>query len=57
MTEAITETTIEVDALADRIAVAAAHIDAATHTLLSSIRAFDDAAGGSCTALARWRTG
>src|SRR5262245_45881944 len=53
----------EIDALADDIAIAAAHIDAATHRLLTSIRRFD-AAGGwawqgarSCAHWLSWRIG
>src|SRR5262245_51705144 len=53
----------EIDALADDIAIAAAHIDAATHGLLTSIRRFD-AAGGwawqgarSCAHWLSWRIG
>lgn len=38
----------EIDALADDIAIAAAHIDAATHRLLTSIRHFDAAGGWAC---------
>ncbi len=53
----------QVDQLADDIAIAAAHIDAATHQLLSSIRRFD-ACGGwyrqgakSCAHWLSWRIG
>jgi len=35
----------EIDRLGDDIAMAAAHIDAATHQLLSSIRRFDESGG------------
>jgi len=37
----------QVDQLADEIATAAAHIDAATHRLLTSIRKFDECSGWS----------
>ena len=53
----------EIDALADRIAVTAASIDAATHTLLTDIREFDDAGGWhlqgalSCAHWLQWRVG
>lgn len=53
----------EIDALADRIAITAACIDAATHTLLTQIRQFDQAAGWhvqgalSCAHWLQWRVG
>ena len=53
----------EIDALADRIAVTAASIDAATHTLLTQIRQFDEAFGWhvqgalSCAHWLQWRVG
>src|SRR5262245_42718243 len=53
----------EVDALADQIADVAAHIDAATHELLTRIRLFDQVGGWhaqgalSCAAWLSWRVG
>ena len=53
----------DLDALADRIATHAAHLDAATHTLLSDLRAFDTAGGWykhgarSCAEWLSWRVG
>ncbi|HKE19508.1 MAG TPA: hypothetical protein VKB80_31740, partial [Kofleriaceae bacterium] len=53
----------EIDALADDIAVTAAHIDAATHRLLTLIRTFDLAGGWhrqgalSCAHWLSWRIG
>ncbi|HKE16302.1 MAG TPA: DUF222 domain-containing protein [Kofleriaceae bacterium] len=53
----------EIDALADHIAVTAAHIDAATHRLLTLIRDFDRAGGWhrqgalSCAHWLSWRIG
>jgi hypothetical protein len=53
----------DLDALADRIALHAAHLDAATHTLLADLREYD-ASGGWCKQGARtcaewlsWRVG
>ena len=54
---------IDVDALADRIADTAAHLDAATHRLLTDIRRFDEASGWhrqgatSCAHWLNWRCG
>ena len=54
---------VDVDALGDQIAETAAHIDAATHTLLGQIRAFDGAEGWhrqgalSCAHWLNWRIG
>jgi hypothetical protein len=53
----------EIDALADDIAITAAHIDAATHRLLTLIREFDRAGGWhrqgalSCAHWLSWRIG
>ena len=53
----------EIDALAEEIAVTAAHLDAATHRLLTQIRAFDRAGGWhaqgalSCAHWLAWRIG
>src|SRR5262245_4918943 len=52
----------EIDRLGDDIAMAAAHIDAATHQLLSSIRRFDESGGWAwqgarSTAHWYWRIG
>jgi hypothetical protein len=54
---------IDLDVLADRIAMHAAHLDAATHTLLTDLREFD-AAGGwykqgarNCAEWLSWRVG
>jgi len=53
----------EMDALGERIAKTAAHIDAATHRLLTEIRAFDDCGGWyeqgatSCAHWLSWRVG
>jgi len=54
---------IDVDSLADQIAETAASIDAATHQLLTQIRAFDSCGGWreqgalSCAAWLNWRIG
>jgi hypothetical protein len=51
----------DLDALADRIATHAAHLDAATHTLLTDLREFDTAGGWykqgarSCAEWLSWR--
>ncbi|HKE13381.1 MAG TPA: hypothetical protein VKB80_00835 [Kofleriaceae bacterium] len=61
--EALALSPTEIDALADDIAVTAAHIDAATHRLLTLIRAFDRAGGWyrqgalSCAHWLSWRIG
>jgi hypothetical protein len=53
----------EIDRLADEIAIAAAHLDAASHTLLSLIRRFDEERGWarqgaqSCAHWLGWRIG
>jgi hypothetical protein len=58
-----TMTREQVDELADAIAVSAARIDAATHTLLTHVRAFDQARGWarqgarSCAHWLSWRIG
>ncbi|MGE0402091.1 MAG: DUF222 domain-containing protein [Kofleriaceae bacterium] len=54
---------VDIDALADRIATHAAHLDAATHTLLTDLREFDTASGWykqgahSCAEWLSWRVG
>ena len=56
-------TRAEIDALAEEIAVTAAHLDAATHRLLTQIRVFDRAGGWraqgalSCAHWLAWRIG
>ena len=61
--EALSLSPTEIDALADDIAVTAAHIDAATHRLLTLIREFDRAGGWyrqgalSCAHWLSWRIG
>jgi hypothetical protein len=47
----------EIDQLADEIAVAAAHIDAATYALLRDIERFDAAGDGPGRGHAAWRIG
>ncbi len=54
---------VDIDALADRIATHAAHLDAATHTLLTDLREFDSAGGWykqgahTCAEWLSWRVG
>jgi hypothetical protein len=61
--EALSLSPTEIDAVADEIAVTAAHIDAATHRLLTLIREFDRAGGWyrqgalSCAHWLSWRIG
>jgi hypothetical protein len=63
MEEALSLSPTEIDALGDDIAVTAAHIDAATHRLLTLIRDFDRAGGWyrqgalSCAHWLSWRIG
>ena len=63
MEEALSLPPTEIDALGDDIAVTAAHIDAATHRLLTLIREFDRAGGWyrqgalSCAHWLSWRIG
>jgi hypothetical protein len=63
MEEALSPSPTEIDALGDDIAVMAAHIDAATHRLLTLIRDFDRAGGWyrqgalSCAHWLSWRIG
>ena len=53
----------DIDALADRIALTAASLDAATHSFLTDVRQFDELAGweaqglGSCAEWLSWKCG
>jgi hypothetical protein len=63
MNAEVSPSSIDIDALGDDIAVTAAHIDAATHRLLTLIREFDRAGGWhrqgalSCAHWLSWRVG